>query len=57
MTKKHEWIFLKYDVQPNLMICERCGEKVLAPMPCKISTAIEMFKGFAKAHKKCKERR
>lgn len=53
---KYDWIVLKYDVTPNQWICERCGEKITSPAPCKIDTAIEMSKGFLKVHKKCKEK-
>lgn len=52
---KPSWVVLKYDEQPNRMLCERCKESVVTPMPCRLDTASEIFKAFLKVHKKCKE--
>jgi hypothetical protein len=51
---KYDWIKLKYDVNPNELICERCGDKQVMPegsMRFSIFTAIG--DAFTKQHKKC----
>jgi len=52
---KNEWVVLKYDVQPNEFVCERCGDKQVMPQG---SIRFSMFEAignaFMKIHKKCK---
>ncbi len=49
----YDWVKLKYDEHPNKLLCERCGEEVIAPENCRMDTWLEMTKGFSRVHKKC----
>ena len=52
---KHNWIVLKYDVNPNELLCTRCNKIQVMPegsMP--IDIYIVIVNAFAKLHKKCK---
>ena len=51
-----EWIFLKYDVQPNLFICERCGDSFPIQTPCSSKMMIAVGEAFTKQHKRCTPR-
>ncbi len=57
MTREvEEWIFLKYDVQPNLFICERCGDTFPIQTPCSGKMMIAVGDAFNKQHKRCKHK-
>jgi hypothetical protein len=51
-----EWVFLKYDVQPNLFVCERCGDSFPIKTPCSAKMMIAVGDAFMKQHKHCKPR-
>ena len=51
---KFDWIVLKYDVQPNEFVCERCKRR--QPLPdgaLAISIFEAMGNAFTKIHKRC----
>lgn len=51
----NSWIVLKYDVNPNEMVCERCkGKQVLPEGPISVNMLLAMMKSFQKSHKHCK---
>lgn len=53
----YDWIVLKYDVQPNVMICERCGDKQVMPEgSIRFSIMEALLNAFMKLHKNCKQR-
>lgn len=57
MNAKHPWIILKYDVNPNECICERCGGKQVMPEgSMHIDMMIAIMKAFMRMHKTCKEK-
>lgn len=57
-TTKYPWIIIKYDVNPNIMICERCKKEQSFPEgTMSINFMIGIMDLFAKIHKKCKIRK
>lgn len=46
-------LLLKYDVDPNLWICQECGEEMPQPAKMRLNTAVQMMKAFVAAHKNC----
>jgi hypothetical protein len=53
--KKYDWIVLKYDVHPNLLICERCNKNFTMPSePISFGMIMAIMNTFAKEHKRCK---
>jgi hypothetical protein len=53
---KKDWIKLKYDVSPNVLICERCKQEVQMPdAPTPISIFLAIMKEFGRLHRHCKE--
>jgi hypothetical protein len=56
MSKKiPNWVLLKYDIQPPVFMCERCGAKREAHLPAAIDDFVKQGKAFAESHKYCKE--
>lgn len=55
MAERYDWIVLKYNVTPNLMLCERCKKTYPIHMPCSIGMAVAMNNQFIKEHKNCSE--
>jgi len=52
---KYSWIVLKYDCNPNKLICERCKEEQVMPEgSIKFSIFTAIGDAFTKAHKNCK---
>jgi len=52
---KTEWIVLKYDVSPNIMICNRCKkEQVMPEGNISMNMLIAIGECFTKEHKDCK---
>jgi hypothetical protein len=55
MKIRHDWIRLKYDVNPNQMICERCGKMFEMPIGgISFNMMLGIMGGFAKDHIHCK---
>jgi len=53
---KKEWLFLKYDVNPNVLICQRCKkEQVMPEGSTPINIFLAIMKSFNKIHRKCKK--
>ena len=54
---KYPWIILKYDVNPNVLVCERCGDKQVLPEG---SMRFYMFNAigdaFTNSHKDCEKK-
>jgi hypothetical protein len=55
MKKKCDWLFLKFDVIPNVLLCTRCKETFEVPSRMSFNLMNALFKGFEKDHKNCKE--
>lgn len=50
------WIYVKYDVQPPIFLCERCGQTRPVHLPAGIGDdAQKQAEAFAEGHKYCKE--
>jgi hypothetical protein len=57
MGNDYNWIVVKYDVEPNKLVCERCGKtKDLPPSPFRSSEFLAIGKEFEDIHKNCKEK-
>uniref|UniRef100_A0A6M3IM62 Uncharacterized protein n=1 Tax=viral metagenome TaxID=1070528 RepID=A0A6M3IM62_9ZZZZ len=58
MSKKKipDWIKLKYDVQPPVFECERCGVTRELHLPAAIDDALKQGQAFAESHKFCQEK-
>lgn len=55
-NNKYPWIVLKYDVNPNQLICERCGKLQVLPEGSMSFDMLEaMVNCFLKLHKRCKD--
>jgi len=53
--KKNKWIVLKYDVRPNILICERCKDQQVMPVGSMRFSMFEAIGGaFTNSHKDCK---
>jgi len=57
MTRKKikPWITLKFDVIPNLMVCDRCGSTRELHLPAAIDNVTRQMEAFSESHKSCKE--
>lgn len=56
MPAKYPWIRLKFDVTPNELICNRCGQVQPFPEGNPFLYTVEaILKSFGKVHKNCKE--
>ena len=54
MNKKYDYIKIKIDVQPNIFICEKCGDRFQLPhSPMRFSMLQAIMNTFLKDHKKC----
>lgn len=54
---KYDWIRLKYDVQPNIMICERCNNSQVMPEGfINIAIMQSLTNTFIKLHKNCEKK-
>jgi len=49
-----KWVVLKCDVQPSVMICERCDYKQEVRLPLPVDQAVDILNGFARRHQDCK---
>ncbi len=54
--KQPSWIFIKYDVQPPLLLCDRCKETREIHLPAAVGDLIAQTKAFSESHKYCKEK-
>ena len=52
---KAPWTVVKYDEQPNKIVCLRCGHSITAPWPCEVGDACLVMDAFVEKHKNCKE--
>ena len=51
---KYDYIKIKYDVQPNEMICEKCNDKQVMPEgSMRFSIMQSLLNAFYRLHKKC----
>ena len=49
-----DWIKLKYDVQPPVFMCERCGATRECHLPAAVDDVVKQGYAFADSHKYCK---
>lgn len=56
MKKLTDWIVVKYDVQPAIQLCTRCGTHDNFPFNQPIGYVSDVLKAFIKAHRNCKEK-
>ena len=54
MKKIPKWITLKYDVTPNVFVCERCHTVREVHLPAAIDDVVKQSEAFAESHKYCK---
>ena len=47
------WVVVKYDVQPPLLLCERCGESRALKLPMSIDDLGKLSKAYIALHKLC----
>ena len=50
----YDWLVIKYDVQPNVFLCERCNMTYAFSTPCSFKMLDSMMTAFISDHKKCK---
>jgi len=48
------WIILKYDIQPPVLRCERCGKTETVILPAPVDDLLKGWKEFSNKHKNCK---
>lgn len=49
-------VVIKYDVQPPVMLCERCGCEQALGLPCPLPELCARGEAFAAAHADCEVR-
>jgi len=50
-----DWIIIKYDVQPPVLVCERCSETRELHLPAAVDDVVKQAQAFAEGHKFCKK--
>ncbi len=55
MNKIPDYIILKYNCQPPLLICERCDGRRPLHIPASIDDVLLQARAFAATHKNCQE--
>ena len=50
-------IIVRYDQEPNILLCERCGQNRVIRLPAEIEDFILQARAFAESHKDCQERK
>lgn len=57
MTNTFWVVAVMADVSPDErrphLLCERCGERLVQELPIKVTTYVEVAKGFIRAHESC----
>ena len=55
MKKIPKWIIFKFDIKPNVFMCDRCGATREAHLPAAVSDFTRQAEAFSESHKYCKE--
>lgn len=53
MKQIPRWIILKYDEQPPVFLCERCGARRPPCLPAEVNDFVLQVAAFAESHKRC----
>jgi hypothetical protein len=57
MSSAADWVVIKYDVQPPVLKCERCGATQVLALPMSVSFFVGGVEAWAFHHRYCEDPR